>query len=101
ARALDGIGRASVRVGCVLSLLLVCAVGLLVWRVWTRTRDVERQVRELRLLRREIADVRTAIDRGLAVTRAHRAAVVAGEAPPPGGASLTPSAACTVGRARS
>src|SRR5207248_361240 len=54
ARALDGVGRASIRLACVLYLLLVCAVGLAVWRVWTRTRDVERQVRELRLLRREI-----------------------------------------------
>src|SRR5204862_5270555 len=81
ARALDGAGRGSIRVGRVLYLLLLCAVGFTVWRVWTRTRNVERQVRELRLLRREIEEVRTAIDRGLTVTRGHLAAVVAGESP--------------------
>ena len=64
-----------------LYLLLLCAVGFAVWRVWTRTRDVERQVRELRLLRHEIEEVRTSIDRGLAVTRGHLAALVAGESP--------------------
>jgi len=79
--ALDGAGTATYASGAMLLLLVACGLGFVVWRVWTRARDIERQVRELKLLRREIDEVRTALDRGLTVTRAHLAAAVAGEAP--------------------
>jgi metal-sulfur cluster biosynthetic enzyme/rhodanese-related sulfurtransferase len=65
-------------------LALVAIVGVValgLWRVAARLRDLDRQVKELRLLRREIEDLRGALDRGLGVTRAHLAAVVAGEPP--------------------
>ncbi len=66
-----------------LAVLLLCVLGLavVVWRLAARGRGVERQVRELKLLRREIEEVRGDVERGLAVTRAHLAAVVRGEAP--------------------
>jgi len=66
----------------VLALMaIVGVVALGLWRVAARLRDLDRQVKELRLLRREIEDLRGALDRGLGVTRAHLAAVVAGEPP--------------------
>ncbi len=60
---------------------IVGVVALGLWRVAARLRDLDRQVKELRLLRREIEDLRGALDRGLGVTRAHLAAVVAGDPP--------------------
>jgi len=63
------------------AVILVVFLGVLLWRLAARLRDAERQVRELRLLRREIEEVRGGLDRGLAVTRAHLAALAAGEAP--------------------
>jgi len=66
----------------VLALMaIVGVVALGLWRVAARLRDLDRQVKELRLLRREIEDLRGALDRGLGVTRAHLAAVVAGDPP--------------------
>jgi len=65
----------------ILAALAVVAVAALLWRLGRRVRDVERQVKELRLLRHEIEEVRGELDRGLGVTRAHLAAVAAGEPP--------------------
>jgi len=65
----------------VLVLLAAAIVALIIWRLAARLRDVDRQVKELRLLRREIEELRADLDRGLGVTRAHLAAVAAGEAP--------------------
>src|SRR5437867_38360 len=65
----------------VLVLLAAAIVALIIWRLAARLRDLDRQVRELRLLRREIEEVRGELDRGLGVTRAHLAAVAAGEPP--------------------
>ena len=66
-----------------LALLLLAAaiVAVVLWRLAARVRDVDRQVKELRLLRREIEELRGELDRGLGVTRAHLAAVAAGEPP--------------------
>jgi metal-sulfur cluster biosynthetic enzyme/rhodanese-related sulfurtransferase len=66
-----------------LALAIVCALGLCaaVVGLRRRVRDLDRQVRELRLLRREIEDARVGADRALGVTRAHLAAVAAGEPP--------------------
>ena len=65
----------------VVVLLIAVALGAIVWRLAARLRDAERQLRELRLLSREIEEVRGAVERGLGVTRAHLAAVVAGDPP--------------------
>jgi metal-sulfur cluster biosynthetic enzyme/rhodanese-related sulfurtransferase len=62
------------------ALLLIVALGVALWRLARRLADAERQVRELRLLRREIEEVRGDVERGLGVTRAHLAALAAGEA---------------------
>jgi len=53
-----------------------------VWRLWRRLTDAERRIAELRLIRREIEELRGDVDRGLGVTRVHLAAVAAGEPPP-------------------
>jgi metal-sulfur cluster biosynthetic enzyme/rhodanese-related sulfurtransferase len=65
----------------ILVVLCVLAVAVVLWRLAVRLHDTERQVRELRLLRREIEEVRTDLDRGLGTTRAHVAALAAGEPP--------------------
>jgi metal-sulfur cluster biosynthetic enzyme/rhodanese-related sulfurtransferase len=70
----------------------VLVLAIVVWRLAARLRDAERQVRELRLLRRELEDVRGEIDRGLAVTRTHLAEVIAGT--PPGRDVVLRGAAC-------
>ena len=64
-------------------LVLIAAVVLAVahWRLAARLRELDRQVRELRLLHREIEGLRGDLDRGLGVTRAHLAAVAAGDPP--------------------
>jgi metal-sulfur cluster biosynthetic enzyme/rhodanese-related sulfurtransferase len=64
-----------------LALLSIVVLGAILWRLAARLRDAERQLRELRLLGREIEEVRSAVDRGLGVTRTHLAAVVAGDPP--------------------
>ena len=65
----------------VLVLLAAAVAALTIWRLAARLRDVDRQVKELRLLRREIEELRADLDRGLGVTRAHLAAVAGGEPP--------------------
>src|SRR5437899_2328263 len=65
----------------VLVLLAAAIVALIIWRLAARLRDVDRQVKELRLLRHEIEELRADLDRGLGVTRAHLAAVAADEPP--------------------
>ncbi len=65
----------------VLVLLAAAIVALIIWRLAARLRDVDRQVKELRLLHREIEELRADLDRGLGVTRAHLAAVAADEPP--------------------
>ena len=65
----------------VLVLLVAVVLAVVVWRLAARLRDLDRQVRELRLLHREIEELRGDLDRGLGVTRAHLAAVAAGEPP--------------------
>lgn len=65
-----------------LVVLALAALGLVLWRLARRLRDAERQVVELRLLRREIEELRGELVRGLAVTRTHLAAVAAGDPPP-------------------
>src|SRR2546425_12226051 len=65
----------------VLALLAAAIAALTIWRLATRLRDLDRQVKELRLLRREIEELRADLDRGLGGTRAHPAAVAAGEPP--------------------
>lgn len=60
---------------------LVCGAVVL-WRTTRRLGQVERQVGELRRLGREIEEIRGELAGGLAVTRTHLAAVVAGEPPP-------------------
>src|SRR5213083_802992 len=59
--------------------IAVLVLGALLWRLAHGLRDAERQVKELRLLRREIEELRGELDRGLAVTRTHLTAVAAGE----------------------
>ena len=62
-------------------LLVVSAVlGIACWRLARRLGDAERQVKELRLLRREVEELRGEFACGLSVTRTHLAAVAAGEA---------------------
>src|SRR6267143_263201 len=65
----------------ILAALFVVAVAALLARFSGRVRDVERQVKEVRILRHEMEALRGELDRGLGVTRAHLAAVAAGEAP--------------------
>jgi metal-sulfur cluster biosynthetic enzyme/rhodanese-related sulfurtransferase len=75
---------AAVTGGAVITLVLV-GFGIFagaLWGFFRRLRDTERKVVELRLLRREIEELRGEVVRGLAVTRTHLAAVAAGDPPP-------------------
>lgn len=63
-----------------LAVVLLALTGGLWWLV-RRLGDAERQLRELRLLGREIEELRGDTTRGLAVTRTHLAAVAAGDPP--------------------
>jgi metal-sulfur cluster biosynthetic enzyme/rhodanese-related sulfurtransferase len=76
-------GPHSEAVAMVASLALVVALcaALLAWRLRRRLADAEREVREARLLRREVDELRGEVGRALAATRAHLAAVAAGEPP--------------------
>src|SRR5437667_372365 len=47
----------------VLVLLAAAVAALTIWRLAARLRDVDRQVKELRLLRREIEELRADLDR--------------------------------------
>lgn len=62
-------------------MLAVVALGAVVGRIRIRLRESERQLREVRLLGREIEAAREDARRGLAATRAHLAAVASGEVP--------------------
>lgn len=61
--------------------LFVVAALAVAWWLNRRLREAEEQLRELRLLRREIEELRGDSERGLAVTRAHLAALASGDAP--------------------
>ena len=58
------------------------AVGGMLWHLGRRIREAERRLGDLRILRRELEEQRGDVERGLAVTRTHLAAVVAGDPPP-------------------
>jgi len=60
---------------------LVAAVAITGWRFARRLRALEEGVGEIRSLGRRVDDMRAGLERGLGVTRAHLAAVAAGEAP--------------------
>lgn len=62
--------------------VVVAALGGSLWRLAVRVRDAERRLADLRILRRELEETRGDLERGLAVTRAHLASVVAGDLPP-------------------
>src|SRR5262249_37111165 len=57
-------------------------LAIVVWRLTQRLGAAERQLAELRSLRRQQEEGRAKLERGLAVTRMHVADVAAGEAPP-------------------
>src|SRR2546427_2266774 len=83
-RRLDLPGGATYPSGQPMSVLVLLAgvvLAVALWRLSARLRDLDRQVRELRLLHREIEELRADLDRGLGVTRAHLAAVAAGQPP--------------------
>ena len=61
---------------------VVVALAAAVWRLRRRLADVEQRLRELRLLGRELEELRGEVARGLAVTRTHLAMVAGGETVP-------------------
>ena len=65
-----------------LAAIVVLAVAAVLWRLTARLRAAEQRVKELGFLRHDTEALRTDLERGLAVTRAHLAAVAAGDAPP-------------------
>src|SRR5438128_10680746 len=65
----------------VLVVALVAGVAVGGWRLARRLRDLEERVAEVRTLGRRIDELRASVERGLAVTRTHLAALAAGEAP--------------------
>jgi metal-sulfur cluster biosynthetic enzyme/rhodanese-related sulfurtransferase len=65
----------------ILTAAAVVVLAIVLWRVGTRLRETETQVRELRLLRREVEELRGRTERGLGVTRTHLAQVAAGTPP--------------------
>lgn len=67
----------------VLAIAACAGFGVALWRLRARLGHAERGAREVALLRRDLEALRDEMLRGLAVTRTHLAAVVAGE-PPPG-----------------
>jgi metal-sulfur cluster biosynthetic enzyme/rhodanese-related sulfurtransferase len=64
-----------------LTAAAVVALAIVLWRVAKRLGETETQVRELRLLRREVEELRGRTERGLGVTRTHLAQVAAGTPP--------------------
>jgi metal-sulfur cluster biosynthetic enzyme/rhodanese-related sulfurtransferase len=62
--------------------LLVAALGVGLWRLVRRVRDLEARLADVRALRRETEAARDDLVRGLGLTRAHLAAVAAGDPPP-------------------
>src|SRR2546428_1135891 len=60
---------------------VVAGVAITGWRLARRLRALEERVGEIRSLGRRLDDMRAGLERGLGVTRAHLAAVAAGEAP--------------------
>lgn len=69
--------------GMLALVLLALALGgtLAAWWLGRRVRDLERQGAEVRLLRRELGELRGEVLRGLAVTRGHLADVAGGQRP--------------------
>jgi metal-sulfur cluster biosynthetic enzyme/rhodanese-related sulfurtransferase len=65
-----------------IALVGVAGLAVAVWRLMRRLREAEERLRDLRLRLREEHEGREDLDRALAVTRTHLAAVVSGEAPP-------------------
>ena len=63
------------------AILVVVALAAGLWRTGRRVAEAERQLVELRRLRRDVEELRGEVRRGLAVTRTHLAAVAAGEPP--------------------
>lgn len=63
------------------TVIIALAAALLAWRLRRSVVSLERQMAEVRLLRREIDDARDSLERGLAVTRTHLAEVAAGSPP--------------------
>jgi hypothetical protein len=66
----------------VITVLAALVLGIALWRTRRSVVSLERQMAELRLLRREVEELRGTAERGLAVTRTHLAGVAAGDAPP-------------------
>src|SRR5262245_8136494 len=64
-----------------LAALGVVAIVALLWGVRRRLGRLEQQVKELRLMRREVDELRGDVDARLAVTRAHLAQVASGDPP--------------------
>jgi metal-sulfur cluster biosynthetic enzyme/rhodanese-related sulfurtransferase len=67
--------------GPVLVAVVLVALGAVGWWLARRVRRLEVELIGLRALRHDVERARTDVERGLGVTRAHLAAVVAGEAP--------------------
>src|SRR5438128_1590955 len=81
------------------TLLLVVTLGGLAavsWHLSRRLGRIEQGLRDLRLLKREVEEMRADVERSLAVTRTHLALVAAGQPPErSAGAAEPPAAAPT------
>jgi metal-sulfur cluster biosynthetic enzyme/rhodanese-related sulfurtransferase len=66
----------------VAGVLGALALGGLAWWVARRLQDIDVRLRDIRVVRRELEELRGDLERSLAVTRAHAAAIAAGEPPP-------------------
>jgi len=61
--------------------LVLAAVAVVGWLLWSRLREVEARLVEIRELRRTVGDSEAELARALAVTRSHLARVAAGQGP--------------------
>jgi len=59
----------------------VAALAGIVWRLTRRLGQIDQGLRDLRILKREVEELRADAERSLAVTRTHLALVAGGEAP--------------------